>query len=821
MAEKDVNIRVNVQDQQLKDLNSQVNTAGISFGKLAGAIGIATGAYELASKAIEKTVEFLKDGVKAAMEEESANRRLLLSLNNNNAAYERMIRFKDNLFKSTLFSKQDINSAVSMGIELGRTEEQTKKMIQTAMGLSRVTGQDLNSVMMQLNATFEGTLGRLGRYEGALKGLTKSQLEEGDAVDLLNKKFGKLATEGMDTTEGKVVKAKKNLEELGKTIGNIIIPILGNLSEAFSAALGDKDAQISRLEKQFKDLNDPANAFKKTLWDLYSVGGSASIRDQLLKMKSDKVFEKLTADAKELNEQFKEMKKTGSIATEDVTKKMGDLNKEVADLEKLIPTIRLMPKNSQEVLDFWNKYTNKLAELEELKIYNPKTAEEWKTAVKLGTKTLEEWHQHIVETIDNAQKALDKEHKREADEDAKIIKDAEEAAKKRAEAEKKMWEDILKEAKKARDEYDKIAQAGPDDLLEQGAKDALNIEKKKFSLLKETHQLSQDEIMAGEEKFYRDELKLAGLSEEQINQAIRDKLKEREADAAKYGKVEEVSSPEYKSPGSVQSIKEVGEQLGQFSKEDLKDFENEAIGAAENVAQNAIGSIFDSLMAQEQKALQKTIDNIDKATERSQANLDKLNQRRFISDNEYQKRKDKLDKEKTEKEAAARKESAKKEKKYAEENALINAFMGAGAALASGSQKDPAYGIIMAAIVLAAGLADVAIIASKPLEYKQGGIVPSFASGGLTSPLGDPQGIPAVLHPNEGVLNSNAMSQPGMAGVVNGLNAGQGLQTQTRLHPDDIKAIGSQMGSQKVYVVESDISTSQRRVQTLQSRSTF
>jgi len=62
-------------------------------------------------------------------------------------------------------------------------------------------------------------------------------------------------------------------------------------------------------------------------------------------------------------------------------------------------------------------------------------------------------------------------------------------------------------------------------------------------------------------------------------------------------------------------------------------------------------------------------------------------------------------------------------------------------------------------------------------------------TGGFTSPNGNQNGIPAILHPNESVLNYKVMSAPGMSQILSNINTGQAIQTTTQLHPDSINAI--------------------------------
>ena len=759
MAEKEVKIKVSVQDQQLKDLNGTVNQTNISFGKLAGAIGIATSGYVLLEKAVSSAIGFLKDGVKAALDEENAQHKMYFALEQNNAALKRMVGFRDQMFRSTLFGKEGINAAISMGLELGRTESQTKKMVETAMGLSRVTGVDLNAAMLQLNGTYEGTIGRLGRLDGDVKKLTKSQLANGDAVELLNKKFGKLATEGMDTAEGRLIQAQKSWEEFGKYLGSKFIPILGNVADIFlgnfGEGIGKIDAQIRNVKKGIAITQSMLKEHKGM-----AIGGKM-IQGPVVEEIYTKDLEILTRQLRALNIEkdqllkedkiqgikdeiaaTKELMKTNVAYTEATDRESKAEETRIKDQEKLQKEIsEIMLKSRKDIIGLDEQYKllggtvgdftkDKLAILEsELK--------------SLLDKGLNPTNQAIINIVN----------------DINSIKG---------------------------DTVTKMEMVVPD------------VEKTKQEI-------------AMWDKLILDSFQEVGILTENEVKDIQDKL------AGIVAPPQRVDDTFPTSKSDDQKYKEAFDK----AQSDLKDYEDKAVSSADNIANNVISSIFDSLRSETERALQNSIDAIERMTAKSQTNLDKLNQRRFISDFEYQKRKDKLDKEKQDKETAAKKEAAKKEKTYAEEQAVVAAFLGAVMALASGSQKGPEYGLIMAAIVLAAGLADAAIIASKPLEYKQGTTkVPSYASGGFTSPFGDPTGIPAILHPSEGVVNSTGMAQPGAVQVVNALNTGQSMPS-SRIHPDDISAIVSGINSKKTYVVESDITNVQNRTQVLQSRSTF
>jgi len=90
-------------------------------------------------------------------------------------------------------TNSSMQSMIAMLAATGRTESEITKMMQAAEGLSLATGTDLNTALTQLNQTFSGTTGRLGRTTPELNNLTKEELANGAAVDVLITKYGSLS----------------------------------------------------------------------------------------------------------------------------------------------------------------------------------------------------------------------------------------------------------------------------------------------------------------------------------------------------------------------------------------------------------------------------------------------------------------------------------------------------------------------------------------------------------------------------------------------------------------------------------------------------
>lgn len=221
--------------QRLGDHTQDVGRYGKVWDNVKNSwVGI-TAAWTAATVAGAGVVRVLKSAVEGAMEDERAQKRLQFALNGSAQATERLLRFKDRMMESTLFSEDEIMATINMGLELGRTENEVKKMTETAMGLSRVTGQDLNTVMLQLSGTYEGQTGRLGKLSSEIKGLSEEQLRNGDAIDILNKKYGQFASEGIASTEGQVLQMKKWWGEALDDVGMMAMDFFNGIKIGFKA----------------------------------------------------------------------------------------------------------------------------------------------------------------------------------------------------------------------------------------------------------------------------------------------------------------------------------------------------------------------------------------------------------------------------------------------------------------------------------------------------------------------------------------------------------------------------------------------------------
>jgi len=232
---------INKTDKQTKQTTGAFNGMASSLTGIAASLGVAFG--------VQQIIQFGKASAEAFIDAEKNAQLLLFALKGNEAAQGRLMAQASELQNTTIFDDDSIQQAQTFLANQGRTEEQIKKVINAAVELSTVTGVDLNTAVMQLDATFEGNIGKMGKLDSAFKGLTKEQLANGAAADLLIEKYGGTAVAMGETTAGQVAKLKNRFGELQETIGGQLVPLLNGFWES-AQALGRGDV-LTFLENTF------------------------------------------------------------------------------------------------------------------------------------------------------------------------------------------------------------------------------------------------------------------------------------------------------------------------------------------------------------------------------------------------------------------------------------------------------------------------------------------------------------------------------------------------------------------------------------------
>ena len=173
-----------------------------------------------------------------------------------------------------------------------------------------------------------------------------------------------------------------------------------------------------------------------------------------------------------------------------------------------------------------------------------------------------------------------------------------------------------------------------------------------------------------------------------------------------------------------------------------------------------------------------------------------------------------MDKKRFEEEKQLRKEQFEISKKLQISNAIIQGAQAVLAAFSSGAAVPIAgitLGPINAAIAGAIAAAKLAVISNQQFTAAEGGVVPGYGPGNIDS-------VPSLLAPGEAVINSqSAQMFPNLLSQINEAGGGKSLvpdlppRSASQQTPNVF--VQKEMNQPiKAFVVETDISDSQRRI---------
>ena len=225
------------------------NLKGISTGAVAAAAGVAGVAV-----AVKKTVDVLNDCAAAYRVQQNAEEALQVAAKNNPYLDSESVYNLRN-FASELQSLSEIGDEVSLQVmsqlaATGRNEEQIMQIMSAAADMAAVTGNSIQNVALQLNKTYSGLAGELGETNGAIRALTKEELENGRAIELVAKQYKGVAAATADV-EVQLSNAWGDFKEnIGRGWQNVTQPVkqffldvLNDINEATAKTNALKDAK--------------------------------------------------------------------------------------------------------------------------------------------------------------------------------------------------------------------------------------------------------------------------------------------------------------------------------------------------------------------------------------------------------------------------------------------------------------------------------------------------------------------------------------------------------------------------------------------------
>lgn len=173
---------------------------------------------------LKKLLASMREASLAYREQSDAETMLALAIKNNpyytGEAEDRLKNYAMQMQKVAGISDNEILASMQKLIANGRKEAEVFDIINAGLNLAVKEGTNLDTATDQLNATYSGMAGTLGRHNVAIKGLTQEQLKNGEAVRLVAQALDGYA-ESTANADAKTAQAKKTFQE---TLGQFFDP---------------------------------------------------------------------------------------------------------------------------------------------------------------------------------------------------------------------------------------------------------------------------------------------------------------------------------------------------------------------------------------------------------------------------------------------------------------------------------------------------------------------------------------------------------------------------------------------------------------------
>jgi hypothetical protein len=217
------------------DLNRKLKAADADVGGFAGQVEkfgkMAAAAFAAAAAAAAAYAGKLAvDGVKAAIEDEAAQKRLALALKNSaNATEEQIKATEESITKMQLatgVADTDLRSALGRLTLSTNSVTKAQDLLSLALDISKAKGLPLENVANALGKAYDGQTTALTRLGLGFSSAEIKGKSFADIQDMLTKSFGGAAAAAAETYQGRIDRLKQAFAEFQEGIGNRLLPIL-------------------------------------------------------------------------------------------------------------------------------------------------------------------------------------------------------------------------------------------------------------------------------------------------------------------------------------------------------------------------------------------------------------------------------------------------------------------------------------------------------------------------------------------------------------------------------------------------------------------
>ena len=256
-------------ENETQSSSSRIGSAFAAVGKAAAVAGAAVAAYG---------VKLAVDGVKAAIEDEQAQVKLAGSLERvTGATKDQIAAVEEQILKTSLatgVADDELRPALDRLTRSTKNVDQSQKLLNLALDISRGSGKSLESVTNALSKSFEGQNTALGKLGVGISAAQLKTMSFDDITKQLANTFEGAAADAADTFAGKTARLQVAFDEAKESVGAALLPILTRLFDFINEYLvpifNRFQNDTSGLATTIKDFLTPVLTTLKSAYDKIS-----------------------------------------------------------------------------------------------------------------------------------------------------------------------------------------------------------------------------------------------------------------------------------------------------------------------------------------------------------------------------------------------------------------------------------------------------------------------------------------------------------------------------------------------------------------------
>lgn len=222
---------------------------------------------------VMKGIKTVTDGATTAfLNQNKALTQFNAVMRQSNLSMKQMVDIRSKMSHGNFFDDDSLNNAMSMAAQMGLNEKQIEKVMTAATDMAAAGVMPLDQAVKALSQSYSGNVASLKKMYPEMANLTKYQLENGKAVDILMSKYAGLADEMTNTFSGRDTQFKNAFSDMQASVGGIIQGVKfvsqGALLEPLNKVTGFLNEHRNEIVNFFINLPKIAKVTIANIWEI-------------------------------------------------------------------------------------------------------------------------------------------------------------------------------------------------------------------------------------------------------------------------------------------------------------------------------------------------------------------------------------------------------------------------------------------------------------------------------------------------------------------------------------------------------------------------